>query len=240
MTKNNVLFKFNRLMPIVVVFLAIYLISCGTEPVVEKPEPIASAAIKQVTSEPTATNLPTAEPTNPAASPETVMPTTISEPTPSEPTPTPIRKTTIGDYGFSLDLDGEVSVQTGGWTDVEPDKAQGLIKFPYDGVSAILVWYTSDSTPQQIVADSYDLLRNSQSNLTFEAISDGAIPVSGETGVFGGFKVLDGGSTVGGGFVSGWVCSESQSRYALTVTGPQATVVQIRFQRIVNQFSCSS
>ena len=46
--------------------------------------------------------------------------------------------------------------------------------------------------------------------------------MSGETGVFGGFKVLDGGSTVGGGFVSGWVCSESQSRYALTVTGPQA------------------
>ena len=46
--------------------------------------------------------------------------------------------------------------------------------------------------------------------------------------------------TVGGGFVSGWVCPESQSRYALTVTGPQATVVQIRFQRIINQFSCSS
>ena len=102
------------------------------------------------------------------------------------------------------------------------------------------MWYTSDSPPQQIVADSFDLLRYSNSTLTFEAISDGAIPVSGETGVFGGFKVLDGGSTVGGGFVSGWVCSESQSRYALTVTGPQATVVQIRFQRIVNQFSCSS
>ena len=115
-----------------------------------------------------------------------------------------------------------------------------MIKFPYEGVSAILVWYSSDSTPQQLVADSYNLLKDSQPSLTFEGISDGAFPVSGETGVFGGFKVLDGGSTVGGGFVSGWVCSESQSRYALTVTGPQATVVQIRFQRIVNQFSCSS
>ena len=115
-----------------------------------------------------------------------------------------------------------------------------MIKFQYEGVSAILVWYSSDITPQQIVADSYNLLKDSQPNLTFEGISDGAFPVSGETGVFGGFRVLDGGATVGGGFVSGWVCSESQSRYALTVTGPQATVVQIRFQRIVNQFSCSS
>ena len=239
MTKNNVLFKLNRLMPIGVAILAIYLVSCGNEPVVERPQPVASATMEQATSEPTATNLPAAEPTNPPAPPETVMPTTMPT-TISEPTPTPIRKTTIGDYGFLLDLDGEVAVQTEGWTDAEPDKAQGLIKFPYKGVSAILVWYLSDSTPQQIVADSYNLLRNSQPNLIFEAISDGAIPVSGETGVFGGFKVLDGGSTVGGGFVSGWVCSESQSRYALTVTGPQATVVQVRFQRLVNLFSCSS
>ena len=73
-------------------------------------------------------------------------------------------------------------------------------------------------------------------NLTFENLTN-LVQINDDTG---GFKVLDGASTVGGGFVSGWVCSESQSRYALTVTGPQATVVQIRFQRIVNQFSCSS
>ncbi|GIT13370.1 MAG: hypothetical protein CM1200mP35_01900 [Chloroflexota bacterium] len=60
-----------------------------------------------------------------------------------------------------------------------------------------MVWYSSENTPQQLVADSYNLLKDSQPNLTFEGISDGAFPVSGETGVFGGFKVLDGGSTVG-------------------------------------------
>jgi len=235
MKQNNVLFKLDRLILMVVAVLAISIIACGSEQVAESPDPVATATLEQATSEPTATNSPTAEPTKPPTPTESSTATTISEPT-----PTPIRKTTIGDYGFSLDLDGEVAVQSQGWTGAEPDTSQGMIKFPYEGVSAILVWYSSDSTAQQIVADSYNLLKDSQPNLTFEGISDGAFPVSGETGVFGGFKVLDGGSTVGGGFVSGWVCPESQSRYALTVTGPQATVVQIRFQRIVNQFSCSS
>ena len=235
MKQNNVLFKLDRLILMVVAVLAISIIACGSEQVGESPVPAATAPLEQATSEPTATNVPTAEPTKPPASTESPTTTIIIEPT-----PTPIRKTTIGDYGFSLDLDGDVAVQPGGWTGAEPDTSQGMIKFPYEGVSAILVWYSSDSTPQQLVADSYNLLKDSQPNLTFEGISDGAFPVSGETGVFGGFKVLDGGSTVGGGFVSCWVCSESQSRYALTVTGPQATVVQIRFQRIVNQFSCSS
>ena len=235
MKQNNVLFKLDRLILMVVAVLAISIIACGSEQVSESPDPVATATVEQATSEPTATNSPTAEPTKPPTPTESSTATTISEPT-----PTPIRKTTIGDYGFSLDLDGEVAVQSQGWTGAEPDTSQGMIKFPYEGVSSILVWYSSDSTPQQIVADSYNLLKDSQPNLTFEGISDGAFPVSGETGVFGGFKVLDGGSTVGGGFVSGWVCPDSQSRYALTVTGPQATVVQIRFQRIVNQFSCSS
>ena len=235
MKQNNVLFKLDRLILLVVAVLAISIVACGSEQVAESPDPVATATLEQATSEPTATNLPTAESTKPPAATESPTATIITEPT-----PTPIRKTTIGDYGFSLDLDGDVAVQPGGWTGAEPDTSQGMIKFPYEGVSAILVWYSSDSTPQQLVADSYNLLKDSQPNLTFEGISDGAFPVSGETGVFGGFKVLDGGSTVGGGFVSGWVCSESQSRYALTVTGPQATVVQIRFQRIVNQFSCSS
>jgi len=235
MKQNNVLFKLDRLILMVVAVLAISIIACGGEQVAESPDPVATVTLEQATSEPTATNLPAAEPPKSPVPTESPTATTISEPT-----PTPIRKTTIGDYGFSLDLDGEVAVQPRGWTGAEPDTSQGMIKFPYEGVSAILVWYSSDITPQQIVADSYNLLKDSQPNLTFEGISDGAFPVSGETGVFGGFKVLDGASTVGGGFVSGWVCSESQSRYALTVTGPQATVVQIRFQRIVNQFSCSS
>ena len=235
MKQNKLLFKLDRLILMVVAVLAISIIACGSEQVAESPDPVATATLEQATSEPTATNSPTAEPTKPPTPTESSTATTISEPT-----PTPIRKTTIGDYGFSLDLDGEVAVQSQGWTGAEPDTSQGMIKFPYEGVSAILVWYSSDSTAQQIVADSYNLLKDSQPNLTFEGISDGAFPVSGETGVFGGFKVLDGGSTVGGGFVSGWVCPDSQSRYALTVTGPQATVVQIRFQRIVNQFSCSS
>jgi len=132
-------------------------------------------------------------------------------------------------------------VQAGGWVEESPTDEQGMIRFPYQGVTAILTWNASTVIPQQAVADSYKLLRDGQPNLTFEPIKDGGFRVSGEQGVFGGFKVLDAtDTTVGGGFVAAWTCSEAQVQYSLTVTGSQLTTVQIRFQRIVVNFSCPS
>ena len=67
------------------------------------------------------------------------------------------------------------------------------------------------------------------------------IPVSGERGVFGAFRVSDPSDTVvGGGLVSAWICSASQVRYALTVTGSQLTSVLIRYQSILDRFQCAS
>ena len=156
------------------------------------------------------------------------------------PTPTPIRHTFIKDYGFGLRLDGDVSLQATGWTEKSPNSEQGIISFDYRGVKAFLSWYSSASTPKQIVSSTYGQLRDGQPNLTFEPLKEGNISISGEPGFFGGFRVLDAtNSSVGGGIIASWVCPESQLRYSITATGPQATVVQLRFQRITEKFSCS-
>ena len=156
------------------------------------------------------------------------------------PTPTPIRHTLIEDYGFGLRLDRDVSVKATGWTEESPNSEQGLISFDYRGVKAFLSWYSSASTPKQIVSRTYGQLRDGQPNLAFEPLKEGDISISGEPGFFAGFRVLDAtNSVVGGGLIASWVCPESQLRYSITATGPQATVVQLRFQRIIEQFSCS-
>ena len=156
------------------------------------------------------------------------------------PTPTPIRHTLIKDYGFALQLDRDVSVQANGWTEESPNNEQGIISFDYRGVKAFLSWYPSASTPKQIVGRTYGQLQDGQPNLTFEPLKEGDISISGEPGFFAGFRVLDAtNSSVGGGLIASWVCPESQLRYSITSTGPQATVVQLRFQRIIENFNCS-
>ena len=156
------------------------------------------------------------------------------------PTPTPIRHTFVKDYGFSLQLDRDVSVQANGWTEKDPNNEQGIISFDYRGVKAFLSWYSSTSTPKQIVGRTYGQLRDGQPNLTFEPLREGEISISGEPGFFAGFRAIDDtNSSVGGGLIASWVCPESQLRYSITTTGPQATVVQLRFQRIIEKFNCS-
>ena len=204
---------------------------------------------------PTATIPPEAATSTTEAAPPTDVPATPPEPTieststpvpthtpsPTD-TPTPIPSVTIiNEYGFKLKLHGDVPIRVVGVAEKNPTSEQGTISFPYQGVAAIIAWNSSASTAQQVVAINYKRLRDGQPSLTFETIKDGAIPVSGERGVFGAFKVLEGTDTaVGGGFVSAWICSESQTRYSLTVTGAQLTTVQIRFQDILTNFSCSS
>ena len=198
-------------------------------PATPSPEPTIESTSTPV---PTHTPSPTETPT---ATPE---PTATPTPIPSA---TPVRETIISEHGFKLKLHGDVPIRVVGVAEKTPTSEQGTISFPYQGVAAILAWNSSASTAQQVVAINYKRLRDGQPSLTFETIKDGAIPVSGERGVFGAFKVLEGtDNAVGGGFVSAWICSESQTRYSLTVTGAQLTTVQIRLQDILTNFSCSS
>ena len=224
-------------------------IACGGDTgVVPTAAPTATIPPEAATSTPEAAP-PTDVPATPSPEPtieSTSTPVPTHTPSPTDtPTPipsaTPVIGTIINEYGFKLKLHGDVPIRVVGVAEKNPTSEQGTISFPYQGVAAILAWNSSASTAQQVVAINYERLRDSQPSFTFETIKDGAIPVSGERGVFGAFKVLEGTDTaVGGGFVSAWICSESQTRYSLTVTGAQLTTVQIRFQDILTNFSCSS
>jgi len=202
-------------------------LACGAKPdtgvVPEQPAEEVAVASEQpaavVEAEPTSTPAP--------------QPTAVEVPTETS-------NTVLLDYGFGLRLDGNVPVQFAGWSEESATVEQGLISFPYEGASAMLSWFPAVVAPQQTVADGYGRLREAQPALTFEGISDGPIEVSGaQGGLYGGFRVLDpAGTAVGGGFVAGWICPQNSTTYALQVTGPDATVVQIRFQRLVSYFRC--
>ena len=150
--------------------------------------------------------------------------------------------TSYSDYGFSLKLDLGADVRTSGWTEPEPSVTQGIIAFSYGGVNTNLVWGPpEDRTPLTFLADTYNILRASQPSVAFESISDGDISVNGQAGVYGGFKAVDNsGAAIGGGLIGAWICGDNETSFRMTLTGEDATVVQLRFDRLLENFACSS
>ena len=145
-------------------------------------------------------------------------------------------------YGFSLKLDLGADVKASGWTEPEPSMTQGIIAFSYGGVNTSLVWGPpEDRTPLTFLADTYNILRASQPSVVFESISDGDISVNGQAGVYGGFKAVDNsGTAIGGGLIGAWICGDNETSFRMTLTGEDATVVQLRFDRLLDNFTCSS
>ena len=151
-------------------------------------------------------------------------------------------QTSYADYGFSLKLDLGAEVQATGWTEPEPSLTQGIIAFAYGGVNTNLVWGPPENrTALTFLADTYNVLRASQPAVTFETISDGDLLISEQEGVYGGFKAIDnGGASLGGGLIGAWVCGDNETAFRMTLTGEDATVVQLRFDRLLENFACSS
>jgi len=209
-------------------------------PTVIPPPPPTPTPLPAPTPLPTPTPTPTPPPT-PTPLP-TVTPTPIPTFTPT-PIPTPTAVPFIGydAHRFKLKLDSEVTFDISGWTAKDADDEQGTLAFPYEGVNAILVWVPEgNSTPNTMLADMYDFLRQSQPSLTFAPASEGDLTVSTSLGRYGTFRASDSsGSVAGGGLIGSWVCPVPKSAFALTVTGADATVVQIRFQRLLDNFVCS-
>lgn len=150
--------------------------------------------------------------------------------------------TSYADYGFSLKLDLGADVQAAGWTEVEPSLTQGIIAFNYGGVNANIVWGPPEErSALTFLADTYNVLRASQPSVTFESISDGDLVISDQEGVYGGFKAEDtDGASLGGGLIGTWICGESETAFRMTLTGEDATVVQLRFDRLLENFACST
>lgn len=150
--------------------------------------------------------------------------------------------TSYSDYGFNLKLDFGAEIQANGWTEAEPSETQGIIAFTYGGVNTNLVWGPPEErTNLTFLADTYNILRASQPSVTFESISDGELTISEQEGVYGGFKAVgDGGASLGGGLIGAWTCGDNNTAFRMTLTGEDATIVQLRFDRLLENFACSS
>jgi hypothetical protein len=115
-----------------------------------------------------------------------------------------------------------------------------LLTFVYKGASVVLYWLPAEQqTASMTLSSTYQLLKSSQPSASFLTVSEGDLLVNGEMGQFGGFAATEStGASSGGGLIGAWVCSGPQTAFSLTVTGSDATSLQIRFDRLISGFSC--
>ena len=210
-----------------------------------KSVPTAKSAVAKPTAVPKPTTIPTATPTVPPTAVPTVTPT---------PTPT-VEPTPLSDvfkiHGFTLSLDPNSSfpasdLQVSGLLGNEADESQGILKLNYNGVDVVFYWQPnqSGSDNEAQVEAALALLAASKPTREFNVISQGEISPDGENGIYSGFlstakndKASPTAEGAGGGLIGAWQCGDVA--FTMTVSGPDATVIQIRFDRLVENFKCS-
>ena len=144
---------------------------------------------------------------------------------------------TYDEFGFSFQLDRGAVIQNAG----APSETQGLISLGLGDVNALLSWIPEGNNEVlPLVNTTYQLLRDSQPGVTFETLQDGEISPSGEPGVFLGYRAVESSGANRGGLIGSWICSDTDTAFTLTLRGTDATLVQIRFDRILDTFACSS
>jgi hypothetical protein len=242
-----------------VVLLALWVACSPAEPSptsVPASTPIPSPAATQVPSTATPITIPTQIP--PTATPmpaPTAMPTLVPTATPTPaptatptpaptatPTPTPaVLYTEVNSYGFRLIVDGTVSVESLGLLQDEAREEDGIVLFEYEGANSTLLWL-GDTDQDELLFDTYNQIveaQEAQSDIAFSLISQGTIEVDSSEGKFLTFVSNDvSGDVVGGGLTGVWKCTTGRV-YSLTVTGSDPVVLQIRFKRLLDGFSCS-
>tara|TARA_Y100000588_G_scaffold9077_1_gene10239 strand:- start:80 stop:520 length:441 start_codon:yes stop_codon:yes gene_type:complete len=146
----------------------------------------------------------------------------------------------VSDFGFTLSLNGDIDISSSGLSAADASSAEGLISFEYGGAKSILTWFEDEtSSVSEVLSDTYNQLVASQPDLTFALISESTMAVDSVTAEYFTYVITNSaGESQGGGISSAWKCSSSQAS-SLTVTGSDAAVLQIRFKRILDGFSCS-
>ena len=248
-----------------VAFLALWAACSQTEPSptsVPTFTPIPSPAATQVPSTPTPTAVPTqipptatptpaptATPTPAPTATPTPAPTATPTPVPTAtptlvPTPTPaVSYTEVNSYGFELIVDGTVSVESLGLLQDEAREEDGIVLFEYEGAKSTLLWL-GDTDLDELLFDTYKQIVEAQSDLVFSLISEGiieedALPVGSSEGKTLTFvSTAASGDVAGGGITGVWKCTTGRV-FSLTVTGSDPVVLQIRFKRLLDGFSCS-
>ena len=204
-----------------------------------KPE--AKPTATSVPAKPTAVPKPTVVPTATPTPPPTIVPTVTPTPPPVvEPTPL---SDVFEIHGFTLSLDPNSSfvasgLDVSGFIETEADESQGILKLNYNGADVIFYWQPnesgSDVEAQAEVALA--LLSASKPTRTFTVISQGEISPDGADGIYSGFLSTAAAKGAGGGLIGAWQCGSTA--FTMTVSGPDATVLQIRFDRLVEKFEC--
>ena len=117
---------------------------------------------------------------------------------------------------------------------------EGISFFEYGGANAILLWLEdSNSDVDAVLFDIYTSLVESQPDLSFSLFNEGDVTVETYTGQYLAFVTSTASEDDGWGIIGSWRCP-SGTVFSLTVTGSDKTVVQIRFKRLVDGFSCGS
>ena len=187
-----------------------------------------AAPVQATVASPDPTLAPTAAPPQ---VPPTVAPTVV-------PTATPEPSAVFDEFGFSLVLDrGAYLTSLPGNT-----ATQGMVQLEYSGVNVILSWVpVNRGTNQGLVSGTFAMLQDSQPGLTLETVSEADISVGLEPALVLGFKSIGAGNIiVGGGLIGAWNCLDEKISFTMTVTGEDAAVVQLRFTRLADNFSCAA
>ena len=162
-------------------------------------------------------------------------------------TPEPLDKHIFAGPSFTLTLNeefnfDEIDYETIGLQSSEANSNDGVFKFDYSGSSVVLYWLPSlDITPEDLLGAAYQLLTNSQPENDFMIIGEGDLDLSDTKGKYGAFVISDEqGDESGGGIIGAWTCHTNKTNFAATVLSVDATVLQIRFDKLVTGFECAT
>ena len=143
----------------------------------------------------------------------------------------------FGGFGLRLQLDRGADIQNA----FVPSESQGLISFGLGEVNALLAWVPQgDNEVLALVDTTYELLRSNQPGVTFERLRDGELSTGGESGIFLGYRATESSGAARGGLIGSWICGDTDTAFTLTLRGIDATLVQIRFDRLLDTFACST
>lgn len=170
-----------------------------------------------------------------------IVPTATDTQITQTPTAVTISKTIIDTFGFTWLLDGEIKYETSGLTKEGAKKNEGVIFFEYGGINGVLIWFDDAiSALETIILDNFNSLSASQPQLTFEPISEGNTTIGSNHSQYLTFLIKNpSGESEGGGIIGSWKCASSKA-LALTVTASDAAVLQIRFKKLLDGFTCDN
>jgi hypothetical protein len=115
------------------------------------------------------------------------------------------------------------------------------VQLEYSGVNVILSWVPENgATIEGLVSGTFGTLQNNQPDLTLDTVSESVLKVGLEVGTVVGFKSVDGsGDVVGGGLIGAWNCVDQETSFTIMVIGQDASVVQLRLNRLIDNFDCA-